>query len=106
MQNYSADFQYELGRNTVLELGYAGHQGRKLVYGVSINDNQLPTELLSLGAGLDTRVNNPFLRFDHRRQPGNCATAAASLPAAIPEFDTVTRNSQTPGGSSSYTHCW
>jgi len=29
MQNYSADFQYEFGRFTVLEVGYAGRQGRK-----------------------------------------------------------------------------
>src|SRR5205085_7280487 len=102
MQNFSADFQYEFGRNTVLELGYAGHQGRKLVYGVSINDNQLPTALLSLGAALDARVANPFYGLI---TGGNLA--AAELPRhrllrIYPEFDTVTRNSQTPGGSSSY----
>src|SRR5262245_31602012 len=102
MQNYSADFQFDLGRNTVLEVGYAGHQGRKLVNGVSTNDNQLPTELLSMGAALDARVNNPFFGLI---TGGNLA--AAQLPQhrflrPYPEFDTVTRNSQTPGGSSSY----
>src|SRR5436190_167888 len=60
MQNYSADFQYEIGRSMVLELGYAGHQGRKLVWGVGINDNQLPSQLLSLGPALDAKVANPF----------------------------------------------
>ncbi|MBI3210557.1 MAG: TonB-dependent receptor [Candidatus Solibacter usitatus] len=102
MQNFSADFQYDFGRNTVLEFGYAGHQGRKLVYGVSLNDNQLPTSLLSMGTALDTRVNNPFFGLI---TGGNLA--AAQLPRhrflrPFPEFDTVTRNSQTPGGSSSY----
>ncbi len=102
MQNFSADFQYDLGRGTVMELGYAGHQGRKLVNGVSINDNQLPTDLLSLGTALDTRVNNPFFGLI---TSGNLA--AAQLPRhrflrPYPEFDTVTRNGQTSGGSSSY----
>ena len=102
MQNFSADFQYELGRSTVLEVGYAGHQGRKLVNGVSINDNQLPTNLLSMGTALDARVNNPFFGLI---TGGNIATAQIPrhrLLRPFPEFDTVTRNSQTSGGSSSY----
>ena len=102
MQNFSADFQYEFGRSTVIEVGYAGHQGRKLVYGVGINDNQLPTNLLSMGTALDTRVNNPFFGLI---TGGNIATAQIPrhrLLRPFPEFDTVTRNSQTPGGSSSY----
>ena len=102
MQNYSADFQYELGRDMVFEIGYAGHQGRKLVYGVSLNDNQLPTALLSMGPALDARVNNPFFGLI---TGGNLATAQLPLHRLLrpyPEFDTVTRNSQTPGGSSSY----
>ena len=86
----------------VLEMGYAGHQGRKLVYGVSLNDNQLPTALLSMGTALDARVNNPFFGLI---TGGNLATAQLPLHRLLrpyPEFDTVTRNSQTPGGSSSY----
>jgi hypothetical protein len=102
MQNYSADFQYDVGRNTVFEFGYAGHQGRKLVYGVSLNDNQLPTALLAMGPALDARVNNPFYGLI---TGGNLATPQLPLHRLLrpyPEFDTVTRNSQTPGGSSSY----
>ena len=102
MQNYSADFQYDLGLGTVVEFGYAGHQGRKLVNGVSINDNQLPTQLLSMGAALDTRVANPFFGLI---TGGNLATAQLPrhrLLRPFPAFDTVTRNGQTSGGSSSY----
>jgi hypothetical protein len=102
MQNYSADFQYDLGGSTVLEFGYAGHQGRKLVYGVSMNDNQLPTELLSLRSQLDVRVPNPF---NNIITVGNLAGPTIPyhrLLRPFPHFDTVTRNAQTPGGSSSY----
>jgi hypothetical protein len=102
MQNYSADFQYELGRSTVVEVGYAGHQGRKLVWGVGINDNQLPSHLLALGPALNTLVPNPFFGLI---TTGNLAPAmlpAHRLMRPYPEFDTVNRNSQTPGGSSSY----
>ena len=102
MQNYSADFQYELGRSTVLEAGYAGHQGRKLVWGVGINDNQLPSQLLALGPALDVKKPNPFYGYIIG---GNLATATIPehrLLRPFPEFDTVSRNSQTPGGSSSY----
>lgn len=102
MQNYSADFQYELGRSTVLEAGYAGHQGRKLVWGVGINDNQLPSQLLALGPALDVKKPNPLYGYIIG---GNLATATIPehrLLRPFPEFDTVSRNSQTPGGSSSY----
>ena len=77
-------------------------RGRKLVYGVSLNDNQLPTALLSMGTALDARVNNPFFGLI---TGGNLATAQLPLHRLLrpyPEFDTVTRNSLTPGGSSSY----
>ena len=102
MQNYSADFQYELGKGTVIEFGYAGHQGRKLVYGISLNDNQLPTELLSMREQLDARVPNPFFGYI---TAGNLATATLPrhrLLRPFPHFDSVTRNGQTSGGSSSY----
>ena len=102
MQNFSADFQYELARSTVLELGYAGHQGRKLVYGVSLNDNQLPTGLLALGAALDVKVENPFYGLITSGNLAGPTLPAQRLMRPYPEFDTVTRNSQTPGGSSDY----
>ena len=102
MQNYSADFQYDLGKSTVIEFGYAGHQGRKLVYGIGLNDNQLPTELLALGPQLDVRVPNPFFGYI---TAGNLATPTLPyhrLLRPYPHFDTVNRNGQTSGGSSSY----
>ncbi|MBI4876561.1 MAG: TonB-dependent receptor, partial [Acidobacteria bacterium] len=40
VQNYSADFQFELSPSTVVQLGYTGHQARKLALSYSLNDNQ------------------------------------------------------------------
>ena len=57
----------------MLEVGYAGHQGRKLVWGVGINDNQLPSNLLALGPALNTLVRNPFFHeWSHAAKPRAC----------------------------------
>ncbi|MGH9657060.1 MAG: TonB-dependent receptor domain-containing protein, partial [Bryobacteraceae bacterium] len=47
VQNFSLDFQYELSRGMVLEFGYTGSQGRKLVFGTGQQANQMPTEFLT-----------------------------------------------------------
>jgi len=65
VQQYSADIQYEVARNLLLELGYAGTQGRKLSFGYNgfyegVNINQLPDSALGLGAALLDQVPNPF----------------------------------------------
>jgi hypothetical protein len=102
IQNYSVDFQFELSRNTVLEIGYAGNTGRKMSYGFSLNDNQLPTPLLALGTELDRRVNNPFHGFI---TTGNLAAAQVPyyrLLKPFPQFDSVTRGGTTAGASSTY----
>lgn len=102
LQNYSLDLQYELGRGTIIQAGYAGHQGRKLGYGIGLNDNQLRPEFLALGTALDQHVENPF--FGHITS-GNLASRTVPrhrLMREFPQFDAVTRASNTPGGSSSY----
>src|SRR5262249_16812821 len=37
MQQYSLDFQYQLGNSMVAELGYVGSQGRRLSFGSGIS---------------------------------------------------------------------
>jgi len=59
MQSYSLDLQYQFHRNTVVELGYAGTQGRKLL-APTFELNQLPDNLLSMGNALLANVTNPF----------------------------------------------
>ncbi|MGH9663985.1 MAG: TonB-dependent receptor domain-containing protein, partial [Bryobacteraceae bacterium] len=48
-QNFSADFQIQVGRGSVVQLGYSGSLGRKLLWGFGQNANQLPDTLLSMG---------------------------------------------------------
>lgn len=102
MQNYSFDVQYELSKSMIVEIGYAGNQGRKMSYGVGFNDNQLRPEYLALGNALTENVANPFFG----RIVGG-VLAGRTIPRhrllrEYPQFDTVSRSNQTPGGSASY----
>jgi len=60
LQEFSLDVQYSLGRDTVAEIGYAGHQGRKLIENGAFQADQLPDQYLSLGNALLASVPNPF----------------------------------------------
>ncbi len=65
MQQYSVDFQYEIARNTLLELAYSGTNGRKLSFGYNdfyagLNLNQVRDSDLALGSALRQQVPNPF----------------------------------------------
>jgi hypothetical protein len=60
VENYSFDLQYQLGRSSMLEVGYSGNQGHHLTYNASINIDQLPVQDLSLGNQLNSQVRNPF----------------------------------------------
>ncbi|MCC7342814.1 MAG: TonB-dependent receptor [Bryobacterales bacterium] len=102
VQNYSLDFQYELDRSTVVEVGYAGHQGRKLGYGVGLNDNQLPSDLLSMGDALNQQVPNPFFGYITSGNLSGRTVPRHRLLRLYPQFDSVSRSGETPGGSSSY----
>jgi len=102
MQNYSLDLQWEIRAGTLLEVGYAGHQGRKLGFGLGLNDNQIETSMLSMGAALDQQVPNPF--YGHI---ASGALAGRTVPRhrllrPFPHFTSVSRSGNTPGGSSSY----
>lgn len=64
-QQYSADVQFELPHQWLLQLGYAGSQGRKLAFGFNgfaqgLNINQLPASALAMGQALREQVPNPF----------------------------------------------
>jgi hypothetical protein len=60
-QQWSFDLQYQLSSHSVVEAGYTGVRGRKLMYGnPNINADQLPTQDLALGSKLNSIVANPF----------------------------------------------
>ncbi len=58
---WSFDLQYQLSSRSVLEAGYTGNRGRKLLYGnPNLDADQLPDQYLRLGSQLDQQVANPF----------------------------------------------
>ncbi|HEY3938064.1 MAG TPA: carboxypeptidase regulatory-like domain-containing protein [Bryobacteraceae bacterium] len=105
-ENYSADFQYQLSSNTLLELGYSGNQGRKLslAYG-SMNLNQLPAQDLSLGSQLYQTVSNPF--YGTIPASAGATLSGPTVPlwrllVPYPQYASVGLDISTPGGTSSY----
>ncbi|MBM3759764.1 MAG: hypothetical protein FJW36_05915 [Acidobacteria bacterium] len=102
VQNFSFDFQYEIQRGMVLELGFTGSQGRKLVYGTGQQANQLETSLLSRGAALDASVPNPFRGVIPTGILAGATVPANRLLRPFPQFTAVNLSGDTPGASSSF----
>lgn len=102
MQNYSFDLQFELGRSSVLEVGYSGNVGRKLNFGATPNANQLPTQLLSLGAALNEQVTNPFFGVFPAGILSGRTVPRHRLLRPYPQFGNVEMSGDTPGASSSF----
>lgn len=101
-QNFSFDMQFEVGRGSVLEVGYSGVQGRKLNLGGLPNANQLPTEYLSMGNALNAQVNNPFFGVFPTGVLSGRTVPMHRLLRPHPQFVTVELNGDTPGASSSF----
>ncbi|MDQ2775767.1 MAG: TonB-dependent receptor, partial [Acidobacteriota bacterium] len=60
-EQWSFNLQYQLSPRSVLEVGYLGNKGRKLLYGnPNLDADQLPGQYLGLGSQLDQLVTNPF----------------------------------------------
>jgi len=102
VQNFSADFQYEISRGMVLELGYTGSQGRKLLYGTGQQANQLNPTYFSMGAALDTPVSNPFFGIIPTGVLAGRTIPQQRLLRPHPQFTAVNLSGDTPGASSSF----
>jgi hypothetical protein len=102
MQNYSLDLQFELGRGSVLEVGYSGNVGRKLNVGGLIQANQLPTQHLALGAALNEAVPNPFFGVFSTGVLSGRTVPRQRLLRPYPHFNSVEMPGDTPGASSSF----
>lgn len=100
--SYSADFQYNLGRSSIIEVGYTGTQGRKLLLGVSLNINQLNPSYLSLGNALNNQVANPFYNVITNGPLSGPTVPYWRLLVPYPQFLGVSLAGDTPGASSSY----
>lgn len=102
VQNYSADFQYEITPGMVLEVGYTGTQGRKLLFGTGQQANQLHPQFLSLGSALDQLVPNPFFGVIRTGALAGPTVPQHRLLRPYPQFLAVNLSGDTPGASSSF----
>ena len=105
VQTYSADFQYQTGANGLLEVGYTGVQGRKLLLGsTAMNLNQLNAKYLSMGNALNAPVANPFYGVitDSTSALSGKTIPAWRLLVPYPQFTSVMLSPDTPGSSSSF----
>jgi len=102
VQNFSFDFQYELKPSMVLEVGYTGSQGRKLLYGTTQQANQLDPKYLSLGAQLDQAVPNPFFGVITSGVLAGPTVPRQRLLRPYPQFTSVSLTADLPGASSSF----
>lgn len=104
-EQWSADLQYEIGRHAVVEAGYTGSRGRRLMFGnPNLNPNQLPTEDLALRAQLDQPVANPFYGVitDPNSYLSGPTVLYNQLLRPFPEFGDLQWNRSFPGASSAY----
>ncbi len=105
-EQWSFDVQYQLDSHSVLEVGYTGVNGRKLMYGnPDLNANQLPTQDLALGDGyLQNQVANPF--YGIITNPNSALSGSTvdryQLLQPYPEFGSLTLTRSLPGATSSY----
>jgi hypothetical protein len=102
VQSYSADIQWQPTTATVVEIGYAGTQGRKLAWGYSRYPSQLNPSYLSMGAALNTPVTNPFNGIITSGALAGATIPEYKLLEAYPQFLSVGYAQDTPGASSSY----
>jgi hypothetical protein len=102
VQNFSADFQYEISKGMVLEVGFTGTQSRKLLYGTGQQANQLHPNELSRGAGLDAPVRNPFFGVIPTGVLAGATVPLQRLLRPHPQFTAVNLSGDTPGASASF----
>jgi hypothetical protein len=102
VQNYSFDFQYEAAKGMVIEIGYTGSQGRKLLFGTGQQANQLAPQFLALGTDLDANVANPFRGVISTGALSGATVPRHRLLRPYPQFLGVNLSVDTPGASSSF----
>jgi hypothetical protein len=101
--HFSVDFQYELANRAVLEAGYTGWRGRKLMYGQpAFNPNQLPTQFLSLGNRLDDMVPNPFYGVIESGNLSDEMVPYHRLLRPFPHFDWMNYARSLPGAQADF----
>ncbi|MDE1175039.1 MAG: TonB-dependent receptor [Edaphobacter sp.] len=104
MQTYSFDVQLQPTSRSVVEIGYAGSQGRHLASGYTLNRNQMDPSYLPLGPTyLNTAVTNPMYGYLPTSSANNTTTLPRyKLLLPYPQFTSVSLPTDLPKASSSY----
>jgi hypothetical protein len=86
LAQWNFNIQYELPRDTLLDIAYAGNAGVKLL-GTDPELNQLADRHLALGDALGQTVQNPFFGIIPATQPlGGATTTRGQLLRPFPQF--------------------
>jgi len=104
-EQWSADLQYQLGSHSVVQVGYTGTRGRRLMYGnPDLNANQLPTADLALGDQLYDDVPNPFYGVitDPNSPLSSPTVFRNQLLRPYPQYTYLNYTRSLPGASSAY----
>lgn len=102
VQNFSVDFQYEVAKGMVFEIGYTGTQSRKLLFGAGQQANQLNPQFLSRGAALDQQVANPFFGVFPSGVLAGRTVPQQRLLRPHPQFTAVNLSGDTPGATAGF----
>ena len=106
VQQFSSDFEYQAAKGLLLEAGYSGSQGRKLLYGYGgfyqgMNINQVPDQYLSQGNALNQQVPNPFYGVITSGPLSQPTVLRSQLLRPYPQFQNIYILDQ-PGATSSF----
>lgn len=101
IQQYSFDLQFQATNNLLIEVGYTGTQGRRLLYGYGVQLNQVPDQALALGSRLLALVPNPFYGAIASGSLAGQTVQYGQLLRPYPQFTGVSATFM-PGASSSY----
>jgi len=100
--NYTADLEFQVGQNGVLDVGYQSVQGRKLAEGVATNLNQLDPTYLAKGPELNRLVTNPFAKVITSGSLSGSTVAAYQLLLPFKQFTSIMQSPLSPEASSSF----
>ncbi len=101
VEEWTANIQYQVAENTVIQVGYAGNHGLKLLYGSAFEMNALPPQDLALGNALLAPVTNPFYGVITSGALSGPTVPYGQLLRPFPQYTGV-ENVQPPSASSSY----
>jgi hypothetical protein len=101
VEQWTANFQYEIAPHTILQAAYIGNHGVKLTFNTTSEMNALPPAYLALGNALLQQVPNPFQGVITSGSLSGPTIAYGQLLRPFPQYTGV-ENAQAPSAFSNY----